>query len=91
MDDQDYIVTQDEINYGQARINFELCEVDINVIETLKMIVDALKKIKALPPLTHDLQSIDLNKLEASLSKAYNISKKVADIKPPGCEGPYPD
>jgi len=91
MDDQDYTFTQDEINHGQRRINFELCEVDMNVIETLKMIVETLKKVKALPPLTHDLQSVDLNQIEATLSKAYNTSKKVADIKPPGCEDPYPN
>jgi len=91
MDDQYDIVTQDEINHGQRRINFELCEVDFNVIESLKMIVETLKKVQALPPLSHDLQSIDFNKIEAALSKASNISKKVADIKPPGCEGPYPN
>ena len=91
MDDQDYTFTQDEINHGQRRINFELCEVDKNVIETLKMIVEVLKKIKALPPLTRDLQSIDFNKIEAALSKADDTSKTVADIKPPGCEGRYPD
>lgn len=91
MDDQEYNFTQDEINQGQRRINFELCEVDMNVIEALKMIVETLKKVQALPPLTHDLQNIDFNKIEAALSKAYNTSKEVADIKPPGCEGPYPN
>jgi hypothetical protein len=91
MDDQTYNFTQDEINHGQRRINFELCEVDMSVIETLKMIVEILKKVRALPPLTHDLQDLDFNKIEAAISKAYNTSKKVADIKPPGCEAPYPD
>lgn len=82
---------QDAINYGQRRINYELCEVDARVIETLKMIVETLKTVKSLPPLTRDLQNVDISQMETAISKAHETSVKVADIKPPGCEGPYPN
>lgn len=81
---------QKEFNYGQARINFELNEVDKDFVKALKVIVEALKTIKALPQFTHELRAIDFTEVEKALTDAEQRSKTVADIRPPGCEGPYP-
>ena len=83
---------QDQFNYNQGRINYELVEVDKKVIEALKMIVEFLKKLKELPPLANELKKVDFSSIEALLVRAQDTSKKVADIKPPGCEPPtYPN
>lgn len=78
---------QKDFNYGQARINFELNEVDKDFYKTLRTIVDVLNKIKGLH---HELRAIDLNELNDALTNAETRIKLVADIRPPGCEGPYP-
>ncbi|HKG46067.1 MAG TPA: hypothetical protein VKB02_05040 [Pyrinomonadaceae bacterium] len=82
--------TQDEINQGQRRINYELVEVDKTIIETLEMIAEFLKKVKEIPPLATHLQHADFTKLDAAIAKAHKTNSKVADIKPPGCEAPPP-
>jgi hypothetical protein len=84
------MATQDEINYGQQRINFELNEVDKKVVKTLQTIMEIFKKLKDCPPVAHDLQDVDFAAIDGILSKAYTASERVADIKPPGCAGPYP-
>lgn len=81
---------QKAFNYGQARINFELNEVDKDFVNTLKLIVEALKSIKALPQFTHELSAIDFGAIDKALTDAEERSKTVAEIRPPGCEGPYP-
>ena len=82
---------QSKLNYNQARINYELNEVDKDIINTLNLIVLALKKIKALPGLTREMNSLDFSPIEKVLSDAGARSKTVASIKPPGCEPPpYP-
>jgi RNA processing factor Prp31 len=82
---------QKEFNYGQARINFELNEVDKRVIEALQVVVQILKQVKALPALRHDVQELDFSNIEKAISEACQRSATVADIRPPGCEGPYPN
>ena len=81
---------QKEFNYGQARINFELNKVDIDVLETLRVIVAALEKLKDMPELTSALGAIDFNAICEKLTDAEKRSNEVASIRPPGCEGPYP-
>ena len=90
-DSEQEFYLQKDVNYGQTRINFELNEIDKDVVETLKAMVQILKKLKTLPSLTHDLNQIDFSKIDAAISDADQRSQKVADIRPPGCEGPYPN
>ena len=75
---------------GQAKINYVLNHVDMNLIEALKFTVEFLKKVKDLPSLMHDLKGIDFTKIDGELSSAEKNSKLVADIKPPGCQIPPP-
>lgn len=84
---------QTDINKGQARINFELNQVDKDVINALHAIVTILKTVKALPPLKDHLKAIDFSAIDKALSDACDRSQKVADIRPPGClgPGPYPE
>ncbi len=86
----DLVTYQKEFSYGQARINFELNAVDIDVLKTLRVIVEALQKLKNRPELTSELGAIDFTTICAALSDAENRSNTVASIRPPGCEGPYP-
>ena len=74
---------------NQARINFELNAVDIDVLKTLRVIVAALEKLKNMPELTSALGPIDFTAICAALTDAENRSNSVASIRPPGCE-PYP-
>ena len=82
--------TQEEINYGQARINFELVRVDEKLIESLNALVTVLNTAKQDRSAAPALRQMDLSQVIASLEEAAEISGKVADIKPPGCEEPYP-
>ncbi len=86
----DSTYTQDEINYGQARINYDLVEVDENIIQALKTLVEILKT-SGPERSSHGARQMDLGSVVTILEKASEISGKVADIKPPGCEAPYPD
>jgi hypothetical protein len=76
---------QKNVHSEQARINFELSEIDKDVLEALNMVVQMLKAIQALPPLMHELKESDFNTIDKALSDAYDRSKKVARIQPPGC------
>jgi len=82
--------TLEEVSYGQARINYELVEVDETIIEGLNALIELLKTVKVERP-GQGTKEIDLTNVVAILEKASKISKKVAEIKPPGCEEPYPD
>lgn len=86
----DLLTYQKEFNYGQARINYELNAVDMDFLRTLKVIVEALEKLKDVPQLTNALGAIDFSAICAKLTDAENRSTTVASIRPPGCEGPYP-
>ena len=81
---------QKEFNYGQARINYELNAVDNELLKTLRVIVAALEKLKGRPELAPELGAIDFTAICAALTDAEARNAKVADIRPPGCEGPYP-
>lgn len=82
---------QEKINEGQRWINYELCHVDESIVATLRLVVEILKNVKAALPSTPAAKEIDLNKIDAAIAAADAISKKVASIKPPGCEAPpYP-
>ena len=79
--------TPDEINYGQRRVNDELVQIDLRIIETLKTLVDILKSAHALsldPGAASKLAQIDLNSLETAISRASSVSNEVANITPPG-------
>ena len=86
----DLLTYQKEFNYGQARINFELNQVDKDFVEALKVILTALEKLKELPQLTQQLEAINLTAICEKLTDAEKRSNTVASIRPPGCEGPYP-
>ena len=85
------IYTIQDLMYGQARINYELVEVNEALIEGLTALVEILKTVKVERSGSHGVKEIDLSGVVALLEKASGISKKVAEIKPPGCEEPYPD
>jgi len=70
--------TQEEINDGQRKINGALCYVDWHIIKTLKALTDALNRNSVLPP-------EDIQKIHEALTELYSTSKRVAEIKPPGC------
>ena len=87
----DSIYTIEDITYGQARINYELVKVDETIITGLNALVEILKTLKAERSASHGAKEMDLSNVEEILKKASEISEKVAEIKPPGCEAPYPD
>lgn len=87
---RDLLTYQKEFSYGQARINFELNQVDKDFVEALKVIVEALEKLKDRPELTSELGAINFGAICDKLTDAENRSNTVASIRPPGCEGPYP-
>jgi hypothetical protein len=75
--------SQDDVNYGQRRINGALSNVD-------NWIIYSIKKLKVALETTPGLQKIDLTELNKALEQASIQSKKVAEIKPPGCIPPDP-
>jgi hypothetical protein len=82
---------QEKINQGQRWINYELCHVDESVFEALRVCVECLREFKAALPPSPTARVIDLDKIDRAISAAETISKRVASIKPPGCEPPpYP-
>ena len=85
----DLVTYQKEFSYGQARINFELNKVDSDVLETLRVIVAALEKLKDRPEFASELGSINFSAICEALTDAETRSETVASVRPPGCE-PYP-
>ena len=83
---------QEKINQGQRWINYELCHVDEKVIEALRLCVNSLIQIKAALPPSPTTKEINVDQVSVAISEALAISKKVAGLKPPGCEPPpyYP-
>lgn len=75
---------QKEINFGQARINYELIEADLNIIEALRNIVALIKIITP----SAGLKGLDFSRTEISIAKADEIVRRIADIRPPGSEPP---
>ena len=82
--------TQEQINEGQKRINYELNEVDKKIIEALRALMQVIKNERTTPP-SKGSKQMDFTTVEAALAEASTESDEVADIDPPGCQGPYPD
>src|SRR5690242_14561684 len=83
----------EQVNNGQAKINYVLNHVDMDLIEVLKFTVRVLKMVKASPSLMRELRDIDFTRIDEVISLAEKNSGLVADIKPPGCTPwpiPYP-
>jgi hypothetical protein len=75
--------TQDDVNYGQRLINGALSNVD-------NWIIYSIRKLKVDLEKTPGLHKIDFTELDKALEQASAQSKKVAEIKPPGCIPPDP-
>ena len=71
--------SQQAINRGQRQINFALTVVDEKLARALEALRDALAR-------TPGLARADFNVVDEAISDVYNTSRKVADIKPPGCD-----
>ena len=80
--------TLDEINKGQAKINFQLVEVDQKTISALRTILGFIQDIAAVPGVSAHLRTLDFSSLEKALDDAEKQSKGVASITPPGCQAP---
>ena len=75
---------QDEINYGQRRINYELIQADLHLIEALRNIVALIKIVTP----SAGLRGLDFSSTEIAIAKADEIVRRIADIRPPGDEPP---
>ena len=75
---------------GQARINYELVRVDTRMIEAFNAIIAILTTLKGDRASSPPLKQMDLNSLVTAVRAATDTSAKVAEIDPPGCQGPYP-
>jgi len=75
--------SQPEINEGQRIINYALTVVD-------KKIAKALEAFKASIAATPGYAQIDFRALDEAIADVYETSRKVADIKPPGCATTWP-
>lgn len=83
-----YEYSLEEINKGQAKINFQLVAVDQKTISALKDILGIIKNIAAVPALAAHLRDLDVSSIEKVLDDAMVQSNGVADIIPPGCQAP---
>ena len=70
---------QQKINEGQKKINGALCQVDWDVIYSVKALLKALKDAGV-------LTDAQLSKAKKTIDEAYDRSARVASIDPPGCE-----
>jgi hypothetical protein len=70
---------QSAINSGQRKINAALTKVDEKLIKAL----EALKAAIAASPTGH---TFNLEAVQDAINEVYGISRRVADIKPPGCD-----
>ena len=80
--------TLEQINSGQAKINFQLVDVDQKTISALRTILGFIKEIAAVPAVAAHLRTLDFSSLEKALDGAEEQSKGVASITPPGCQAP---
>lgn len=71
--------SQSAINRGQRQINYALTVVDQKLIRVLELMRDAI----AASPGGRD---IDFDAVDEAISDVYRTSRRVADIKPPGCD-----
>ncbi|HET6976731.1 MAG TPA: hypothetical protein VFI24_10440 [Pyrinomonadaceae bacterium] len=75
---------QDEISQGQQRVNSELVQIDLKLLEAIKAVLDILKTGNALPlapEVISKLQQMDFSSLEEDISRV-----SVTGIVPPGCK-----
>lgn len=72
---------QQKINEGQKKINGALCQVDWDVIYSIKALLKALKDAGV-------LTDAQLSKAKKEVDEAHYKSARVASIDPPGCEPP---
>lgn len=70
---------QQKINEGQKKINGALCQVDWDVVYSVKALLKALKDAGV-------LTDAQLSKAKKKIDEAHDKSAKVASIDPPGCE-----
>jgi hypothetical protein len=85
-DPQKYEAYKAYVWFNQARINYELVQVNRKVIEALNTLVKLLQEDRS----AHGLGKVDLTGFEALITKAGQIATDVASIDPPGCQGPPP-
>jgi|SRR5215213_9636191 len=79
---QDYApedFSQAAINRGQRQINYALTMVDQKIAKAIETLRDAI----AATPAGRDIDFDDLNE---AINELYQTSRRVADIKPPGCD-----
>jgi hypothetical protein len=75
--------SQSAINSGQRKINYALTLVDEKLAKALKALRDAIAAL----PAAHQ---IDLEEVNKAINDALETSRKVAGIKPPGCDPEWP-
>ena len=75
--------SQSAINRGQRQINYALTMVDQQIAKA----IDALKDALAASPAG---RNIDFEAVDEAIAEVYQTSRKVADIKPPGCDSKWP-
>ena len=71
--------SQSAINRGQRKINYALTMVD----EKLAKAMEALRDAIAASPAGRD---IDFEAFDEAINEVYQTSRRVASIKPPGCD-----
>jgi hypothetical protein len=71
--------TQQQFNDGQKKINGALCQVDWDVIYSVKALLKALKDAGV-------LTDAQLSKAKKKIDEAHDRSARVASIDPPGCD-----
>ena len=71
--------SQDQVNAGQRKINYALTKVDEKFLNALIALKDALDA----GPGHRERHFADL---EAAITDLSNTIKRVAEIKPPGCD-----
>lgn len=75
--------SQSAINSGQRKINYALTLVDEKLAKALEALKDALASL----PAAHN---IDLTEVNEAINDAVETSRRVAGIKPPGCDPQWP-
>lgn len=78
------LVTPDHVIYGQQQLNYYFTQVDFKVIGALRTLLDTLKELG--PEISQ--KDLDFSSIEAAIDDADETVKRLADIRPPGCEGP---
>lgn len=71
--------SQPSINAGQRKINYKLSEVDMKLVQALKSLRDAVQKLS-------NTTTADIVAANKAISEADELSWKVAEIIPPGCD-----